>query len=150
MWFWSYHQFQSLCGTDTDTDMQGENCFSFQVKHIICSGSIRTWMVAVLFLKLFTYTHKHVDSQFWQAQRPTGPTDLSSFSSSRLRLFCKFLCKLTWKGVRLPRPINIKAKADWGILNRIKSIYVYFLFIAVLLTSRRRSKAFWVALPISG
>ena len=27
-------------------------------------------------------------------------------------LFWKFLYKLTWRGVRLPRPINIKAKAD--------------------------------------
>ena len=26
MWFWSYHQFRSLCGTD----MRGENCFFFK------------------------------------------------------------------------------------------------------------------------
>src|SRR6185312_4834727 len=38
-------------------------------------------------------------------------------------LFWKFLYKPTWRGVRLPRPINIKAKADWGVPNRIKSKY---------------------------
>ena len=29
-------------------------------------------------------------------------------------LFWKFLYKPTWRVVRLPRPINTKAKADWG------------------------------------
>jgi len=38
-------------------------------------------------------------------------------------LFWKFLYKPTWRGVRLPRPINIKAKADWGIPNRINQKY---------------------------
>ena len=48
-------------------------------------------------------------------------------------LFWKFLYKPTWKGVRLPRPINIKAKANWGIPNQINT-KIALLFISQTLT----------------
>ena len=68
-------------------------------------------------------------------------------------LFWKFLYKLTWKGVRLSRPINIKAKADWGNPNRFTHLSFTFylqtltfpISSAILRSSPRRSMAFWVA-----
>src|SRR6185503_3644156 len=44
-------------------------------------------------------------------------------------LFWKFLYKPTWRGVRLPRPINIKAKADCGYSqsNQYKNRITFYL-----------------------
>ena len=61
-----------------------------------------------------------VDSQIWHLPRPIGLTgrvdrlDRSGlYSPSRIRFFVKSPhVILLVKGVRLPRPINIKAKAD--------------------------------------
>ena len=63
-----------------------------------------------------------VDSQNWHVLRPTGLTsrvDRSNrsglYSPNRIKVFCKeSSCNPTREGVRLPLPINIKAKADWG------------------------------------
>jgi len=87
-----------------------------------------------------------VDSQFWQFRgRPVCPVVIRV----GFVLFWKFLYKPTWRGVRLPRPINIKAKADWGIPNRINQ-NIALLFISQTLdcflpSSRRHLKMFWVA-----
>jgi hypothetical protein len=61
-----------------------------------------------------------VDSHFGNVLRPTGLTGRAGrsdrsrlYSPSRIRVFCvESFCKPTREGVRLPRPINIKAKAD--------------------------------------
>ena len=67
-----------------------------------------------------------VDSQFWQFRgRPVCPVVIRV----GFVLFWKFLYKPTWRGVRLPRPINIKAKADWGYSqsNQYKKSHYFYL-----------------------
>ena len=67
------------------------------------------WLV-----KLTKKQGAYVDSQFWQFRgRPVRPVCLVVIRVGFV-LFWKFLYKSTWRGVRLPQPINIKAKADWG------------------------------------
>ena len=67
------------------------------------------WLV-----KLTKKQGAYVDSQFWQFRgRPVRPVCPVVIRVGFV-LFWKFLYKPTWRGVRLPRPINIKAKADWG------------------------------------
>ena len=65
------------------------------------------WLV-----KLTKKQGAYVDSQFWQNRgRPVRPVCAVVLRVDFI-LFGKFLYKLTWRGVRLPRSINIKAKAD--------------------------------------
>ena len=53
-----------------------------------------------------------VDSQNSHMPRPTGLTGLVCIVRVELGFFKESLCNPTREGVHLPRPINIKAKAD--------------------------------------
>ena len=94
-----------------------------------------------------------VDSQFWQYRgRPVRPV-CPVIIRVGFVLFWKFLYKPTRRGVRLPRPINIKAKADWGNPNRFTHLSFTFylqtlnfpISSVVLRSSLWHSRMFWVA-----
>ena len=69
-------------------------------------------VIAFWLVKLTKKQRAYVDSQFWQFRgRPVRPVYPVVIRVGFV-LFWKFLYKPTWRGVRLPWPINIKAKAD--------------------------------------
>ena len=84
-----------------------------------------------------------VDSQFWQFRgRPVRPV-CSVVIRVGFVLFWKFLYKPTWRGVRLPRLINIKVKADWGIPNRInQNIELLFISQTLVFSNPRLLSSF--------
>ena len=80
-------------------------------------------------------THQKAGGICWRAKLAGSEADRSDQSGRPVRpvypvlvrvgavLLLKSLCKPTWKRGTTSRPMNIKAKADWGIPNRIKSKY---------------------------
>ena len=132
---WSAHQY--AYGSDTKTHKKPDTeLFYFQTQVVtlrylnmgISTEFRNRWAVG----KGTDLIRKHssVDSQFWHISgRPVWPVGppVRPVCSVVIRvgfvLFYKFLYKPTWRGVRLPWSTNIKAKADWGIPNRIKSKY---------------------------
>ena len=77
-------------------------------------------VLAFWFVKLTKKQGAYVDSQIWHLLRSTGLTGRADrpdrsglYSPSRIRVFVKSPhVILLVNGVRLSRPINIKAKAD--------------------------------------